>query len=256
MNQDERPATGDHALLRLGAVCAILGSVVVFAARAAHGDLPTDVGADALGHVAAHPNYVLVHLSANLGVLAWAGGLVLLASSLRHHLASAVGRLGAASALVGAAVYLVDFSVDGYALRDLANTWLAASAAERADIEAAALVVLVALGGPSLSAILTMWGVAVAVYAVAVTLEGYPRWLGWTGVIVGAAIFVTGIAQFLQPGFVLGLVVYAALPLVAQLWSVALGAAMWRRAGTDTRPTADADRVARSRPAGNTLIRS
>jgi hypothetical protein len=50
--------------------------------------------------------------------------------------------------------------------------------------------------------------------------------------VIGVAIFVSAIAQFYQSGFVLGLVIYAGLPQIAQLWALALGIAMWRRAGT------------------------
>ena len=225
--------TREQLLVRIGAVGVILGSVAVFAFRGLHGDLPTDEGgAAALEHVLEHLNYALVHLGANLGVLLWAVGLSALSSSLTHRVAWAIGRLGAASALVGAAIYIVDFSIDGFALRNLADMWAAASPAERADLEFATVLATTILGGVSLSSIIILWGVTPVLYGVAVAREGYPSWLGWAGVMVGAAVFASGIGQFLWPGFVLGLVVYAGLPLVVQLWSLALGIAMWRGAGT------------------------
>jgi hypothetical protein len=148
--------TREQILLRIGAVCVIVGSVAVFAFRAAHGDLPTDTGEAALSYVASYPIYPYVHLGANLGVLVWAVGLVALSSSLTHRVAWAVGCLGAASTLVGAAVYIVDFSVDGYALRTLVNEWAIASPSERAGLELATYAVLVALGGVSLSSIIIL----------------------------------------------------------------------------------------------------
>ena len=54
--------TREQRLLRIGAVCLILGSVCVFVSRIAHGDLPTDTGEAALRFVASRPLYPLVHL--------------------------------------------------------------------------------------------------------------------------------------------------------------------------------------------------
>jgi hypothetical protein len=170
--------TREQLLLRIGAVSVIVGSVAVFAFRGLHGDLPTDTGEAALRYVASYPLYHVIHLGANLGVLLWAVGLAALSSSLTHRVAWAVGRLGAASVLVGAAIYIVDFSVDGYALRQLSDAWAVASPSEQASLEVATRAVLVALGGVSLSSIIILWGVTPVLYGVAVAREGYPSWLG------------------------------------------------------------------------------
>src|SRR3989442_16001371 len=115
--------TREQWMLNVGAILLILGSVVVFIARIAHGDLPTDTGEEALSYVAAFPLYPLVHFGDWLGVLVWTGGLVALAGSFRRPVASAFGCLGVARVLVGAAVHIAEFSIDGYALPTLANTW-------------------------------------------------------------------------------------------------------------------------------------
>src|SRR5262245_35453312 len=117
---------------RTAAACLVLGSLAVFGFRIAHGDLPTETDAAALAYVAARPLYPVVHLGDWLGVLVWTAGLVALAGSLTHPTARAIGRLGAASALLGAAIHVTEFSVDGYALPVLAGQWAAAPAAERA----------------------------------------------------------------------------------------------------------------------------
>src|SRR4051794_26596301 len=108
--------TREQVSLRIGAVCLVVGSVVAFVFRVfLHGDLPTDTGEAALAFVASRPIYPFVHLGDWLGVLIWAGGLVALSGSLTHGAAWAIGRLGAASVLVGAAIHITEFSVDGYA---------------------------------------------------------------------------------------------------------------------------------------------
>ena len=220
-------------LLRIGAVCVVVGSVIVLAFRIAHGDLPTDTGEAALSYVASYPIYALVHLGDVLGVLVWAGGLVALSGALTHRVAWAVGRLGAASVLVGAAVHIAEFSIDGYALPTLAETWAVASPSERPDLEFGARLVLVAIGGPSTIALIMLWGSTLVLYGLAVKKEGYSSWLGWTGVITGAVIAVLGTIQFLKPNIFPGALFYGGGTLVSQLWTVVLGVAMWRRAGTE-----------------------
>jgi hypothetical protein len=218
--------------LRIGAVCLILGSLAVFIFRISHGDLPTDTGAAALSFVAARPLYPLIHLGDWLGVLIWAGGLVALSGSLTHRAAWALGRLGAASVLVGAAVHITEFSVDGYALPTLAATWASAAPAERANLENGARLALVVIGGPSTSALVILWGSTLVLFGLAVWREGYAAWLGWTGVVIGAVIFVLGAIQFLKPNVVFpGVILYGGGTIVSQLWTFILAIAMWRRSG-------------------------
>jgi hypothetical protein len=63
--------------------------------------------------------------------------------------------------------------------------------------------------------------------------EGYPAWIGWSGVTVGAVTILAALSLLLQPDLFPGVVVYGLLASVlVQLWSVALGVLMWRRADT------------------------
>jgi hypothetical protein len=226
--------TRERHLLRIGAACLILGSIVVFVFRISHGDLPTDTGGAALSFVASRSLYPLVHLGDCLGVLVWTGGLVALSASLTHRAAWAVGVLGAASALVGAAIHITEFSIDGYALPTLAGTWAVAAPSERPMLEFGARLVLVAIGGPSTIALVILWGSTLALYGLAVKEEGYSALLGWTGVLVGALIFVLGTIQFLKPNVVFsGVLLYGGGTVVSQLWTLVLGIAVWRRGRSD-----------------------
>lgn len=219
--------TRDQIGLRIGAVCLILGSIAVLGFRLAHGDLPTDTGAEALAFVASRPTYPLIHLGDSLGVLIWAGGLVALSGALTHRAAWALGRLGAASVLVGAAVHITEFSVDGYALPTLVSAWVSASPSQRADLEAGARLALVIIGGPSTSALLILWGTTLLLFGLAVWLEGYFIGLGWTGMLIGAAITALGTIQFLRPNVIFpGVLLYGVGTIVSQLWTLVLGVAM------------------------------
>ena len=227
--REESQLTREQVLLRIGAACVVVGSILVVVFRTLHGDLPTDTGEAALSYVAAHPIYPLVHLGDVLGFLVFAGGLVALSGSLTHPVAWAVGRLGAASVLVGTAVHVVDFSIDGFALPMLANTWAVASPSERPDLELGARVVLVAIGGPAVIALTFVWGSTLALYGLAVKKEGYSSWLGWTGLILGIAIFVMGTIFYLKPNIYPGVLLFGGGTWAAHLWAIFLGIAMWRR---------------------------
>ena len=231
MTHADDPSRGQSFLLRLGAVCLILGSAAVLGFRLAHGDLPTDTGEEALSFVAARPLYPVVHFGDWLGVLVWTGGLVALAASLTDRTAWALGRLGATSVLLGAAVHITEFSVDGYALPMLATSWATAGPADRASLEAGARLALVIIGGPSTSALLILWGTTLVLFGLATRREGYADALGWTGVLVGAVIFALGTIQYLKPNVVFpGVILYGFGTILSQLWTLVLGISLWRRA--------------------------
>ena len=227
----------EQRLARVAAVCLIVGSICVLGFRQAHGDLPTDTGEQALRFVAANPLYPVIHFGDFMGVLIWTGGLVALAGCFEDRTAWALGRLGVASVLLGAAVHITEFSVDGYVLPTLANTWQTAAPADRASLEYGARLALVIIGGPSTSALLILWGTTLVLFGLAVRSEGYPASLGWTGVLIGAAIVVLGTVQYLKPNGVFpGVILYGFGGILSQLWSLVLGVATWRRAGVEVSP--------------------
>jgi hypothetical protein len=223
----------EQQCLRVGALCLVVGSLCVLVVRVAHGDLPTDTGEQALSFVAASRLYPFIHLGDWLGVLVWTGGLIALAESLTNRRAWAIGRLGAVSVLVGAAVHITEFSIDGYALPTLASTWATTAPADRASLEYGARLVLVAIGGPSTSALAILWGTTLISFGIAIRSEGFDSAFGWTGAIVGAAILALGVIQFVKSNVVFpGVIVYGGGTIVSQLWTLVLGFLMWRRAHT------------------------
>jgi hypothetical protein len=236
--------TREQCCLRLGAICLIVGSMCVLVVRLAHGDLPTDTGEQALSFVAASPLYPLIHLGDWLGVAVWTGGLVALSASLTDRTAWAIGRLGAVSVVLGAAVHITEFSIDGYALPTLANSWVTAAPVDRASLESGARLVLVAIGGPSTSALAILWGTTLILFGLAARSEGYDSALGWTGVIFGAGIFALGVIQFVKPNVMFpGVILYGGGTIVSQLWTLVLGFLMWRRAQTARTHAAAATRA-------------
>jgi hypothetical protein len=228
--------TEEGLMLRSGAIGVIVGSLGVFAFRLAHGDAPAANPEAHLRFVAAHPAYAGVHLATILAVLVWTGGIIALAGTLSPPRAQLLGRWGTACVLIGAAIFSIDFTIDGVAGQDLATAWAAATPAAHADLVRAAHTALTMLRGPSLVAIVLLWGLPLLLFGSAVLLEGYPAWLGWSGLAVGAVTILAALMLLLQPDVFPGVLVYGLLAsIVVPLWSVGLGLGMWRRAGASCR---------------------
>ena len=179
--------------LRSGAIGVIVGSLGVFAFRLAHGDAPAANPEAHLRFVAAHPAYAGVHLATILAVLVWTGGIIALAGTLSPPMTQLLGRWGTACVLIGAAIFSIDVTIDGVAGQDLATAWAAATPAAHADLVRAAHTALTMLRGPSLVAIVLLWGLPLLLFGSAVLLEGYPAWLGWSGLAVGAVTILAAL---------------------------------------------------------------
>jgi hypothetical protein len=224
-------ATAHLTALKVGAVCAVLGGLAIAGFRLLHGDLPAADAPAALAFITRHPFYAGIHIGTILGVLVWAGGIVALSGTLTSGQAGILGRVGTASMLVGAAVFIVDFSIDGVAGQDLATAWQAAPPAERPELELAARTAFTILRGTSLTSILILWGFPLLLLGRALLLEAYPAWLGWTGMAIGAVIIPAALGLLLREDLFPGVLLYGLLISIAvPLWSLALGLAMWRRA--------------------------
>jgi hypothetical protein len=230
MDQEEKHATYPTAL-RLGGASIIVGSLVVFGFRLAHGDLPAADADAALHFIAAHAMYAGVHLGAILGVLAWVAGFIALSGTLSYGLASVLGRMGSASMLVGAALFIAEHSIDGVGGQDLARAWASAAPAARADLVLAAQTAFTMIRGMSMTAIIALWGVPLVLFGLALKSEDYPAWLAWTGVALGAVNTLAATALLLQGDLFPGVLLYGLLvSVVVQLWSLAIGVLTWRRA--------------------------
>jgi hypothetical protein len=108
--------------------------------------------------ISEHPAYASIHLGTILGVLAWVGGFLALAGTFEHRFARLLGRWGTASVLVSAAIFILEFAIDGVAGQDLATAWAAAPPAAQTDLVLATHIADTMLRGPSLIAIVILLG--------------------------------------------------------------------------------------------------
>lgn len=210
----------DRSLLRLGAVSIVVGLVLQFVMGLLHPSRadPNDSAA-AFAEYARSDAWIAVHIGQFVGTLLIVIGLV----AVSRHLARQAGGAGAAALVAGlaavlvAAVFAVQMAVDGVALKDAVETWARAPEADRQAAFLAAEAVRWTEKG--LSAFFQLLnGVALLALGLAMVLgRGFPRWLGWVGVIAGlgalpgsVVVAYTGFsptaARVLQPAAVLGAV--------------------------------------------------
>ncbi|MEW1840061.1 hypothetical protein AB0392_19125 [Nonomuraea angiospora] len=223
--QNRRPA------LRFGGLTMIAGALMIAVFRFAHGDLPAADAGAALHFINHHPFYAGVHLATVFGVLLWTAGIVNLTGTLTHPTAAALGRLARAAALIGAAVFITDFTVDGVTGQDLAHAYASAAPADQPQLEHVAQTAFAMLRGTSLVSIAILWAVPLMLLSPALRRDGYPSWLTWAGLLAGALSFTAAVALLFQPELFPGVLLYGLLAsIVMPLWSVALGLTMWRHA--------------------------
>jgi len=218
--------------LKVGGVCTIVGGLAFTTVRLLHGDTPAAHAEAALTFVASRPTYAAVHLFAVLAAFVVLAGLTALADSLTRPSARLLGRAGVASFVAGFAVFAVESTSEGLALPELAEAATRAAPGEHAELIGAAHAVAAATHGPSLVGMALLYGVSLALFGLAMLRERYPSWLGWCGTVVGTATLVAAGGLFLSPSLFPGALLYGVLgSIVAQLWLLAAGIVMLRRAG-------------------------
>lgn len=220
----------ERVLLRVGGVCAMVGALGFFASFGIHGDLPSGTE-PAFRYIAARPEWRAIHLVAIVSVVLWVGALVALAGSLTRGASRALGQLGVASVLLGASIFILDFAVDGFSLKSLADRWAAAPPDQQAQWLRVGDTLILLLSGTFRLYIAFLLGLPFVLFGLAVVFSRvYPARLGWVGVVGGGGSLVVGLAQFLRLPFIPIWLFVLFGPLVIG-WLVVMGVAMWRYAG-------------------------
>ncbi len=176
-----------HLNLQVGGACALTGAIIFAVARTSHGDPPAADPGATLDYLATRSLHPAVHGLAVFGALIGLFGLLGLASSLSNDAAWLLGRAGAASALVGLAVFSVESTSEGLGLSVLARGAGSDTAAERADLIRTTRAITEATHGPSLLEMALMVGLPLVLLGLAMVVDPYPSWLGWAGTCIGAA---------------------------------------------------------------------
>jgi hypothetical protein len=216
-------------LLRIGAVSAPLGVITLFVADAFHGGHdPADLEAT-LPEYASNANWEVVHIGQFLGYVLVLVCLVALYRSMAEERAAALARLAYVTAVLATAIYAVNQAVDGVAVKFVADEWVSAPSAEKADAFRVAEAVRHIEIGTSSFAELTL-GAALLLYGLAIALsDAYPGWLGWAAVAVGIGWIVLGLLVA-HNGFT-QVTLTMAVSAMLGLWLLVLAVFLWRKAG-------------------------
>jgi lysylphosphatidylglycerol synthetase-like protein (DUF2156 family) len=184
----------DAALnLKAGGVCLIVGAVVFAIWRLLHGDTPAAEAEAALNFVRNRPIYPTVHVFAVLAALVVVIGLLGLTRSFDRPGSWLFGQAAVVSAMVGLAIFGVESTSEGLALPELADAASKVDPAQRVEFVRAAHAVAAATHGPSLVAMALMIGVPILLLGIAMVLDRYPSWLGWTGLVIGGITMLAAV---------------------------------------------------------------
>src|SRR5262245_42530802 len=182
--------------IRIGAACAVVGSVLLLVGTLLHpaGADPNDAVA-AFAEYAADRLWVLSHLTQLAGVALMVAALLLLARQLEAGDGAAWCRLAAGQAIASLALAAALQAVDGIALQAMVDAWAVAPAAQKETAFYAAFAVRqVEIGLASMASL--SFGLTMIVYGGALLADQtYPKWLGAFAVAAGAATMVAGVVM-------------------------------------------------------------
>lgn len=221
--------------LRLGALCALIGTLIFGATGAFHGDLPTDTTVATLRYVADRPYWRAIHLGGIVGALLWVAAFVSFARTLAPGAAAVVGRLAVVSIVIGATIFTLDYTIDGVGLKGVADNWAAAAASDQATLVAMTDAIFAILGGTFRLYMAFLLGLPFVLAGVALALDrAYPAWFGWAGAVTGAGPLIAGLSGFVGLSLIPEWLVFAVFLGIEQLWLLGLAYLLWRRANAPT----------------------
>ncbi len=217
---------------RIGATCALAGSVLLFVGTYLH-----PLGADPNQAVAAFTEYaadrlwVASHLTQLAGVTLMVTALLFLAQQLEAGNATGWARLAAGGAIASLAVATALQAVDGIALKVMVDTWAAAPAVQKeVTFYAAFAVRQIEIGLASMLSLLM--GLTVTMYGVALLVDHtYPRWVGGLAIMGGVPTAVTGVVMAYTGFSGLAMAINMPASPLLLVWMLILGVRMWRYGG-------------------------
>jgi hypothetical protein len=217
--------------LKVAAGLAMLGAFLGLIANSLHPHLTNPTVEEFLAHVAARPDWTLLHLTIILSIICILGGLFGIYRSILNEPAVDLARLGFALAVVGTTLVAVNVASDGMAMKYIANQWAGSSAADQAALLPAATV----LDKVNLS-FYTIWiflflGLPFALYSLALLRSTvYPRWLGWLGLLGGVGCAVVGMMQYVGGETTLLTTLFLVFSIDITIWVFVMGLFLWRKA--------------------------
>lgn len=233
----EQDPQAQRDVIRVGALCAIVGAVVFMAANVVHPRSPNiQVTAFQVETVAHSDIWVTDHLLLLLGGLLLLPGLLAIQRSIPTGPGAAWAELGNSGAVVSTAIWAVLIAVDGFSSKVVHGAWASAPDAEKAvALRVAEAMEQIDVGIFSVY-IIVFFGVTFMLYGLAVAKSGrFPQWLGWAAFGLGLASFLDGIAQgYTGLSVLVTNILFASFSSFQTLWILTMGVLLWRARGNRT----------------------
>ena len=221
--------TIERHLLRIGAVSSVLGLVLGIVAGAFHGGggQPNNLQAT-LPLYAANNYWELIHLGQFVADILLLVAFIALYRSITEGVSATLARLGIIIAVVAEGIYGVNQAVDGVAIKFVAQQWVSAPLAEKADaFRIAEAVRHIEIGTSSLWTLTS--GIVLLLFGLAMALgRAYPRLLGWAAIGLGATEVAYSF-NLARHGFTMSALGMASMLMVP--WTLFLAFNLWRKAG-------------------------
>jgi hypothetical protein len=218
-------------VFRIGGASALAGALLGLVGNLVHPITAGPNDPEATARVVAESRiWIPVHLALLVAFVLMLGGLVAIHDAVGGGLPGALARFGLASAVVGTAVAVVLISLDGFAAKHLAESWLASPAADRAAAigpfraeDAVNFALLSPLN-------LVFAGFTFVLFGLAAALCGaWPRWLGWAAAAGGAGGALSGVIQaYMGEPIAITTALGIAAPTVITLWLLVMGILLLR----------------------------
>ncbi|AYY11807.1 DUF4386 family protein [Actinobacteria bacterium YIM 96077] len=233
----EQATEGGGALrfqMRWAGILAIAGTVLTIVSNLLQqrADIPRGDTLGVLEYIDGKP-WLVAAFAGVLGMLCWVMAFTTAGRALREPVSRSIARMAEVTLIVAVALFAVNFAHDGFSSGVLAQEW--ASGEIEADAAAVDIRVVEGLVGGTSILSQTLLGLALALYALAMTRSGqYSRVLSWMGIVGTLGWFLGGSALFLQlPGASFELL----LPFVglATVWVLGVGITLIRRSSQGSR---------------------
>lgn len=224
---------------RIGATCAIAGSVLLFVGTYLHPlEADPNEAVAAFTEYAADQLWVASHLVQLAGVALVVAALLFLAQQLESVSGTGRSRIAAGGAIASLAVTTALQGVDGIALKVMVDAWAVAPAAQKeVAFHAAFAVRQVEIGLASMLSFL--FGLTVTVYGVALLVDHtYPKWMGGLAIVGGVPTAVAGVAMAYTGFSGLAMAINTPASSILLVWMLTLGVFMWRLGGVPPDETA------------------
>jgi hypothetical protein len=217
--------------MRIGATCAVAGSVVLLFGTYLHPmQADPNEAVAAFGEYASDRLWIASHLMQLVGVGLMVAALLILTKELETTTQTAWARVAAGGAIASLAVATALQAVDGIALKVMVDRWAVAPASQKEiAFQAAFAVRQVEVGLASTLSLL--FGATVTVCGVALLGDRmFPKWIAALAILGGVSTTTGGIVIAYTGFSELAMAINMPASALLLVWMLMVGVLMWRRA--------------------------